>query len=287
MALQGGALLLEGAEAEATVGTACPGDSVVGVIRVGAGLAAVQLLHVLAQAGVEVVDIVLVGVVKGAAVAIQGAAGVADGFGPVVAGVVGIHAGSAVQNGADGLVVTHGGIGVDHVASDGRDAVPAVLRDPEQQESGLLIADIAVEGLRGHDGVDIQLVRTVQGGPPVLGGVVVVRPLGRKGGGNQGQHDGHDQQESRQPSGDIGDIVVVFQIAPPKFLEEIRKVPGTLCPKGLLLQFRLLLRLLFLPLVQQGYDLVLHLTGSDLLAKILVEFVGADDHIINLLFLFA
>lgn len=56
----------------------------------------------------------------------------------------------------------------------------------------------------------------------------------------------------------------------------------------LLLQFRLFLRrLLFLPLIQQGHDLVFHLPGRDLLAKILAQFCGGKNHFIYLLFFLA
>lgn len=115
--------------------------------------------------------------------------------------------------------------------------------------------------------------------------VMVAVLLGGKGRGDQREHDGYDQKEGRQPP---EGMMIVFQIAPLKFVAEIRKVPGTLCPKGLLLQFRLFLRrLFFLPLVQQGHDLGLHLTGRDLLAKILAQFCGGKDHCIYLLFLLA
>ena len=46
-------------------------------------------------------------------------------------------------------------------------------------------------------------------------------------------------------------------------------------------------RLFLFPLVQQGHDLLLHFGRSDLLAEILVEFVGTDDHVVNLPFFFA
>ena len=70
------------------------------------------------------------------------------------------------------------------------------------------------------------------------------------------------------------------------------KKPRDNLSRGLLLQIRFLFRLaqlgrlLGLPVIQQRDDLLFHLGGSDLLAKILFQFRSRNDHAAILLFLF-
>ena len=203
----------------------------------------------------------------------------------MVAGVIGVLARGAVQQVALAFPVQAGAVRILDVAGQGCLPVAGVLRDTEHLERGSLPTLTAIKGFDGHSRVGVQFVGTVERLDPVFRRVMVVVLLGGKGRGNKGEHDSHNQKQGHQPP---GGMVMNLQFAPPNNHHvEMEKAPGTMCPKGSLLQFRLLLRrLLFLPLVQQGHDLLLHLPGRDFLAEILVQFVRADNHLTDLLLLF-
>ena len=283
--LQGGTFLLVGAITERTIFAAGGDNAMVGAVRLLNGLRFRQFLKEIRRTVIEPIHILVAGVTGSTHVAVDGAADLANGFRPVVAGIGGVLAGGAVQKIALALAVQTGAVRILDISGQRCFPVAGVLGNTEHLKGGGLVANAAIKGFHRHHRVCIQFVGTVQRLPPMLRRVMVAVLLGGKGRGDQGEHDGYDQKEGRQPP---GGMMVVFQITPPKFVAEIRKAPGTLCPKGLLLQFRLFLRrLLFLPLVQQGHDLVLHLTGRDLLAKILAQFCGGKNHFIYLLFLLA
>ena len=62
---------------------------------------------------------------------------------------------------------------------------------------------------------------------------------------------------------------------------------GLLFPVGLFLRRGALRGLFLFPRGQQGHDLVFHLPGRGILAEILVQFSGGNNHLVYLLFLAA
>ena len=285
MTLQGGRTLLVGAVTERAVFAAGGDNAMVGAVHLLNVQRFRQFLKEIRRTVIEPIHIFVAGVAGGPHVGIERAAGLTDGLRPVVAGIGGVLAGGTVQKIALALAVQTGAVRILNISGQRGFPVAGVLRNTEHLKGGGLVADAAIKCFPRHHRVCVKFVGAVQSLLPMLRRVMVAVLLGGKGRGDEGEHDGYDQKEGRQPP---GGMMIVFQITPPKFVAEIRKALGTLCPKGLLLQFRLFLRrLLFLPLVQQGHDLVLHLTGRDLLAKILAQFCGGKNHFIYLLFLLA
>ena len=103
--LKGGIFLLERAKAESAILPAGGGDAVVGVIHLLDGDFLGQFLEEVCRAVIEPIYIFTTGVVGGPHVGVEGAAGLAHRLCPVVAGVVGILAGGAVQQVALALPV--------------------------------------------------------------------------------------------------------------------------------------------------------------------------------------
>ena len=151
VALQGGAFLLEGTIAEAAVAPSGGGDAVIAAVYLLNGLRFRQLLEEIGGTVVEPIDVFVAGVIGGTHVGIKGAAGLTDRLGPVVAGVIGVLAGGAVQQVALAFPVQAGAVRILDVAGQGRLSVPRVLRDAKHPERGVLVAYAAVEGLDGHD----------------------------------------------------------------------------------------------------------------------------------------
>ena len=105
VALQGGIFLLEGAIAEATVAPAGGGDTVIAAVHLLNDLRLRQLLKEVGGAVIEPIDVFVTGVVGGPHVGVESTAGLAHRFRPVVAGVIGVLAGGAVQQVALALTV--------------------------------------------------------------------------------------------------------------------------------------------------------------------------------------
>ena len=198
VALQGGIFLLEGAIAEAAVAPTGGGDAVIAAVHLLNGLRFRQLLEEVLRTVIEPIHVFVTGVIGGTHVGVKGAAGLTDRLRPVVAGVVGIHAGGAVQQVALALPIQAGAIRILDVAGQSRLAVAGVLRYTEHLERGVLVTHAAVEGLDGHDGVGVQLVGPVERLLPMLGGVVVAILLPRKGCGHQGEQHRHGQERGQQ-----------------------------------------------------------------------------------------
>lgn len=105
--LQHRGFFMVGAVAEAAVGAACGSLGMIPAVRVFIGHGFRQSLRKLGGAIVQPVDIFPVAVVRFSHVAVDGAAVLADGLREMIAGIVGIHAGGAVPNGAFALAVYH------------------------------------------------------------------------------------------------------------------------------------------------------------------------------------
>ena len=102
----------------------------------------------------------------------------AYGFGPVVAGVIGVLAGdTGIQTAYCYFVNTHP-VGVLDVAVQGRLTGAGILRNTPDGEIRVFPAGGTVEGLMGDDGVDIQFIRPVAGLLPMLDGIMVAVLLG-------------------------------------------------------------------------------------------------------------
>ena len=97
VALQGGIFLLERAIAERAILPASSGDAVILAVYLLNGLRFRQFLKEIRCAVIEPIHIFTTGVIGGPHVGIERAASLAHRFRPVVAGVVGILAGGAVQ----------------------------------------------------------------------------------------------------------------------------------------------------------------------------------------------
>ena len=102
----------------------------------------------------------------------------AYGFGPVVAGVIGVLAGdTGIQTAYRYFVNTHP-VGILDVAVQGRLTGAGILRNTPDSEICIFPAGGTVEGLMGDDGIDIQFVGPVAGLLPMLGGIMVAVLLG-------------------------------------------------------------------------------------------------------------
>lgn len=208
MPLQRGRCAVIGAVAEATVGAARGGLGMIPAVRVFIGHGLRQALSKLGGAIVQPVHIFAVAVVRFSHVAVDGAAVLAHGLGEVIAGVVGIHAGGAVQNGALAHAVHHCAVRIFDVAAHSRLAVAGVLRGTERLKAGGLAALAAVKSLTGDNGIDIQLVCAVVGGQPMLGGVMVAVLLRGKSRGDQPHAEHNRQQQGQRPA---GEMMISFQ----------------------------------------------------------------------------
>ena len=197
MALQNAGFLLVSAKAEAAVGAGLSGLGVIGAVGIFVGHDFIQSFGELGSTVIQPIDILGVGIAGHAHVAVDGAAGFADGLCPVVAGIVGVHAGSAVQNSAGANAVQQRAIRVFHIAQHSGLAITSVLGNTEHGEGSCLPALCAGKGFMGNGGVGVQLIGAVHGRQPMLGGIVVVVLLRGEGrGGEQGQ-DHHKGQKQR------------------------------------------------------------------------------------------
>ena len=242
VSLQGRRVGVGGAKAELTVVTAVHRLGVVHIIGGGVGDFIVQILDEAGGAVIEVIDILSMAVQGHAGVGVHRVAGFAHGFGPVIPGVGGVLTGRAVQDGA-GILAVHGGaVGVHDVAQQRGLAVGGVLRSTPDSERGVFAAFLAVEGLMGDHGIDIQFVGTVCGAHPVVSGVAVGRGLDRLGGECEKGQDRHRSQEQRE---DTAMAVMNFRVhsEPPekirfwafwngmRFVHAVLRIkPG--CPNG-------------------------------------------------------
>ena len=179
MAFQHRGFLVIRTVTEAAVGAAL-GDSAVVLavyIFMGNGLRQIQIKF--GGAVMQNVD-VLIPCVGGAVglVTVPVSTAAAYGFGPVVAGVIGVLAGdTGIQTAYCYFVNTHP-VGVLDVAVQGRLTGAGILRNTPDGEIRVFPAGGAVEGLVGDDGVDIQFIGSVAGLLPMLDGIMVAVLLG-------------------------------------------------------------------------------------------------------------
>ena len=116
----------------------------------------------------------------------------------MVAGVGGIHAGNAVQDGSHTLAAQHCAVGILDVPGQGRLAVAGVFRGAPDCKCRIHGTDAAVEGFPGGDGVHIQLICAVGGFLPVLGRVTVEH-LFRERGRGKAHTEGQNQEQGEKP----------------------------------------------------------------------------------------
>ena len=148
MVLQRGSGFLEGAVAEPAILAAGGDDAMILTVHLFDGFCGGQFLKEIVGAIVEPVDVAEIPViVRGGCthVGVDSTAGLADGFRPVIAGVVGVLPRNTVQNRAFPLAVYHCSIGILDVAGQGGLAVPSVLRRPEHLKGCGLAALAAVK----------------------------------------------------------------------------------------------------------------------------------------------
>ena len=179
-----------------------------------------QFLKEIVGAIVEPVDVAEIPViVRGGCthVGVDSTAGLADGFRPVIAGVVGVLPRNTVQNRAFPLAVYHCSIGILDVAGQGGLAVPSVLRRPEHLKGCGLAALAAGEGFNRHSSVGVQFVGAVVGLLPVFRRVVVAVLLGGKGGRHHADAQHHGQQQGRHALQTVL-ACLAFQVVFPPFL---------------------------------------------------------------------
>ena len=192
--LQGGTFLLVGAITERTIFTAGGDNAMVGAVHLLNGLRFRQFLKEIRRTVIEPIHILVAGVTGSTHVAVDGAADLAYGFRPVVAGIVGVLAGGAVQKIALALAVQTGAVRILDISGQRGFTVTGVLRNTEHLKGGGLVADAAIKGFPRHHRVCVQLIGTVQSLLPMLRRVMVAVLLGGKGRGDQGEHDGYDQK---------------------------------------------------------------------------------------------
>ena len=179
MALQHRGFLVIRTVTEAAVGAALGDGAVVLAVYIfmSNGLRQIQIKF--GGAVMQNVD-VLVPCVGGAVglVTVPVSTAATYGFGPVVAGVIGVLAGDAgIQTAYRYFVNTHP-VGVLDVAVQGRLTGAGILRNTPDGEICIFPAGGAVEGLMGDDGVDIQFIGSVAGLLPMLDGIMVAVLLG-------------------------------------------------------------------------------------------------------------
>ena len=150
-----------GAVAETAVGAARGGFGMIPAVRVFIGHGFRQVLGKLSGAIVEVINILIEAITIKTAVAVQGAAGFTHGLRPMVAGIIGVLAGGAIQNGAFTLAVHHSTVRIEDIAGQGCYAIPCVLRGTPRKERGFLFTDAAGKGFMGDNRIDIQLIRVL------------------------------------------------------------------------------------------------------------------------------
>ena len=136
---------------------------------------------------IEPIHILVAGVTGSAHVAVDGAADLTDGFRPVVAGIVGVLAGGAVQKIALALAVQTGAVRILDISGQRSFTVTGVLRNTEHLKGGGLVTDTAIKGFHRYHRVCIQFVGTVQRLLPMLRRVMVAVLLGGKGCGQSGE----------------------------------------------------------------------------------------------------
>ena len=128
---------------------------------------------------------------------------------PVIAGIGGVLAGHARVQIAHRLLIHAHAVGILDVAVHGRLAGLRVLRHPPDGEVRIVPAGGAVEGLVGHDGVDVQLVGPIAGLHPVLCGIVVAVLLP---GHRAGDHADTQDQRQQQRHGTAGNGMILIQV---------------------------------------------------------------------------
>ena len=198
MPLQRLGMGVPGAVAELAVAAAVHDLLVIGGVGVLIGHDIIQVLGEGRGAVIQPVDVFAEAVIRDAHVGVHGAAGIAAGFGPVVARVGGVYAGGPVQDRSGAGPADERSVRIADVPGHGRLAVLGVLRGAPDAEAGLLPAAVTVKCFVGHGGVDIQLIGAVGGVHPAFRGIVVAVLLtGESGHGKHG-HNGENDKKHRQ-----------------------------------------------------------------------------------------
>ena len=186
-----------GAVAERAVVAAVNRDHVIGVVHIFIGHFLVQRLNEIGVTVIKPIDVFGAAIILSAAVGVHRTAGVAAGFCPMVAGVGGIHAGNAVQDGPRAGAVQQGAVRILDVPGQRGLAVAGVFRRPPDGKRCRLAAYEAVKRFRRGDGVYVQLIGPVDRFLPVFGGVAV-KHLFRKHGGGKAHTERQDQEQGDQ-----------------------------------------------------------------------------------------
>ena len=196
--LQTGGGLIVGAVAETAVFAALGGHGVILAVGVLIGHSLRQVLHELGGTVIQPVDIFQIAVVAFAHIGIQRTAVFTDCFRPMIAGIIGIHTRSTIQNGPKRFPIGTHAVGILDIPCHGCLAVAGVFGSAEHLKGCGFAALAAVESLTGHDGIGVQFVGAVVGSQPMLCGIMVSVLLGGKGRGHQGKQHDHREQRGQQ-----------------------------------------------------------------------------------------
>ena len=190
-----------GAVAELAVASAVNNLLVVGGISVFIGHDIIQILREGRGAVIQPVDVFAECVITEAKISVHRAAGFAASLGPVVAGIGGVDAGSAVQDCASTRSAEESTVRIADVPDHRRLTILGVFRSTPDLEAGRLLTDITVESLVGHGGIDVELVGAVGSvHPPLRRVVIAILLAGESGNGDQTHHGDDDQQHCEQPT---------------------------------------------------------------------------------------
>lgn len=185
-----------GAKAETAVGAALRGFRVIGAVSIFILHLIGQFLGKLGSAVIEIIDIFTKHI--SAAITVHSATGLTHCLSPMVAGIIGVLAGSSIEDDSYAFPVNASSIRILNISAQGSHTISGILRGAPYHERSGLFTDRADKGLMRDRGIRIKLVRAIHRTEPMLGGVVVVVLLsGHRRGGKQGNDEDKHKHQCR------------------------------------------------------------------------------------------